>query len=124
MGLDGVELVLGWEEAFGIKISYDDSIGMMLTPRHTVDYLVSRLAGAVDPANGVLWDRANIEGTVRLVIHDRLRVSDFKMDEYYRDLGMTWRHSGFRGMRGAESSLSFYNGVDASPVTSNRKSSS
>ena len=51
MGLDGVELVLGFEEAFGIAIPDDVAVGM-ITPRHTIDFVASRLA--TTPAAGCL----------------------------------------------------------------------
>jgi hypothetical protein len=42
VGLDGVEFVLAAEEAFGISIP-DDVAAYLLTPRHVVDYVGTRL---------------------------------------------------------------------------------
>jgi hypothetical protein len=43
MGLDSVELVMAFEEAFGIDIP-DAVASEMITPRQTIDYVESRLA--------------------------------------------------------------------------------
>jgi hypothetical protein len=42
MGLGGVELVMAWEEAFGIDIS-DAAAAIMYTPNHAIDYIALRL---------------------------------------------------------------------------------
>jgi hypothetical protein len=45
MGLDGVELVMKLEEAFGLAIP-DEAAQEMITPRQTIDYIESRLVTA------------------------------------------------------------------------------
>jgi hypothetical protein len=45
MGLDGVELVMAFEEAFGVAIP-DEVASEMITPRQTIDYVASRLGAA------------------------------------------------------------------------------
>jgi hypothetical protein len=42
VGLDGVEFVLAVEEAFGISIP-DDVAPSLITPKHVVDYIATRL---------------------------------------------------------------------------------
>jgi len=46
MGMDSVELIMGWEEAFGIPLS-DDEAFVLRTPRQVID-LIARKVGATD----------------------------------------------------------------------------
>ena len=65
MGLDGVELVLGWEEAFGIEIP-DEAATTMRKPRDVVDYLAGKLGAKLSPAcetqSGFYRVRAAVRG--------------------------------------------------------------
>ena len=54
MGLDGVELILEWEEIFGIKIP-DEAAAMMRTPRDATDYILGRVESG--PAKECLRQR-------------------------------------------------------------------
>ena len=58
MGLDGVELVMAWEESFGITIT-DAEAGSLYTPRQAIDSIYSKLAtvGTSGPG-GCLTQRA------------------------------------------------------------------
>lgn len=49
MGLDGVELVMAWEETFGITIS-DAEAEKILTPRQAVDCIFGKLEQRTGPA--------------------------------------------------------------------------
>src|SRR5690348_13555069 len=42
MGLDSVEIVMGWEEAFGIQIPDADAC-KLITPRQAIDYICAKL---------------------------------------------------------------------------------
>ena len=44
MGLDGVELVMAWEEAFGITIADEEAVKIR-TPRMTIDLIHAKLGG-------------------------------------------------------------------------------
>ena len=55
MGLDGVELVLAIEDAFGVAIS-DEEATAMATPGEMVDFLVGRVSGSA--VKGCLEQRA------------------------------------------------------------------
>src|SRR4051794_203891 len=54
MGLDGVELVMAFEEAFGLSIP-DEAASEMITPRQTIDYIESHVTTA--PATHCLTQR-------------------------------------------------------------------
>ncbi len=51
MGLDAVEIIMGWENAFEIKLN-DAEIAELRTPRHAID-LISAKVGASDRVVGV-----------------------------------------------------------------------
>ncbi len=58
MGLDGVELVMAWEESFGISIT-DTDAGKLLTPRMATDLIYDKLTTAAMPGpGGCLTQRA------------------------------------------------------------------
>lgn len=72
MGLDGVELVMAYEEEFGVSIT-DPAAARMLTPRDVVDYLVPRVEGRT---------RDDIAAAVRRITVEQLGLDD---DEYGED---------------------------------------
>ena len=57
MGLDTVELVLGWEEAFGVPIS-DEAARDMRTTADVIDYLYPQVKGDLPEDTGCLAVRA------------------------------------------------------------------
>ena len=50
MGLDSVEIVLGWEAALGVTIT-DAEGEVLITPRQAIDLLAAKL-GAIDDRRG------------------------------------------------------------------------
>lgn len=61
MGLDSVEIVMGWEEAFGISIP--DTVACdLITPRHAIDYIC-----------GVLAVQRTVEPCLSMRVFHRLR---------------------------------------------------
>jgi acyl carrier protein len=57
MGLDALELVLGWEEAFDISIS-DEEAALIRTPRMAIDLIATKLGAADLPRRPCLTQRA------------------------------------------------------------------
>lgn len=57
MGLDSVEIVMMWEEAFGIEIA-DQEATVLRTPRQAIDLITTKLATHNAPHNGCLTLRA------------------------------------------------------------------
>ncbi|MCX6982040.1 MAG: hypothetical protein NTV08_14970 [Verrucomicrobia bacterium] len=90
MGLDGVELVMAFEEAFGISIPNADA-QKMLTPQAVIDFVASHRGKNSSIHSTDKFPRADIAGTVKhLVIeHLGLNESDYAADkEFVRDFGV------------------------------------
>jgi len=57
MGLDSVEIVMGWEESFGISISNDEAMTLR-TPGLAVDLIAQKLSAQNEPQRPCLTVRA------------------------------------------------------------------
>lgn len=84
MGLDTVEIVMGWEQAFGISIT-DAEAAMLRTPRQVVDLVVTKLDVRSDVRRPCLTLRAflrlrrsitDISGLERREIRPGRRIKD------------------------------------------------
>ena len=96
MGLDAVELVMGLEEEFGVRIS-DSDAEQMRTPRHVIDWVCARqeqgalfsTSGSKPPRGFQGFTREQIAERVRQVVRDQLGVGEFSDDaRFVEDLGV------------------------------------
>ena len=89
MGLDTVELVMRFEEDLGIDIP-DAVAETLVTPRHVIDYALSRLEGT-SSADGAPWTRERIAAVVRHATFDECAVPEHKYHEdayFVADMGI------------------------------------
>lgn len=77
MGLDTVELVMAFEEKFGISIP-DKDAACLATPRMVTDYVMNQIKGP-----GMTRDA--VAEVVRKVIEDETGVYDFHEDSHFVD---------------------------------------
>lgn len=95
MGLDAIELVIAWEEAFGISITRDDMV-LMGTPGKVADAIYAKLCAEgnepqVAPNSGKPWTCEEIRSVVRSIISKCLQIAEseiFDDSNFYDDLGM------------------------------------
>jgi len=87
MGLDSVEIVLGWERALGVSIS-DAEARELRTPRQAVD-LICRKLGVARGTQGDCLSRREIREVVRAVVVDVLGPRTFgDDDDFIRHMGV------------------------------------
>ena len=77
MGLDFVELVMAFEEAFNISIP-DKDASELTTPRKVADYVMNKIGD-----RGV--SRSHVEAKIRQIIEDQTGISDFSDDDHFVD---------------------------------------
>ena len=81
MGLDTVELVMAFEERFGISIP-DAEAPELYTPRRVTDYIMKHYAH-----RGL--ERSQVAAIVREVIEEETAVYDFDEDSHFvLDMGL------------------------------------
>ncbi len=89
MGMDSVELVMAWEESFGIAIA-DSDAGRLTTPGMAID-LIHEMLNAPD-FKGVCkgWPREKVRNIVRKDIREQLGLDDTFSDDahFIHDLGI------------------------------------
>ena len=92
MGLDSIELVLGWEEAFGISIS-DDEACQMFTPRQVIECIYQKVKSDMPEDAGCFSMRAFFrlrkafeqEGIPRCAIKPDAKISSLLPSRKRRD---------------------------------------
>jgi|SRR5579859_3941736 len=93
MGLDSVELVLGWEDAFGISIS-DAEAEKMFTTRQAAECIFEKVRSPIPPDHGCLSMRAfrrlrsafQAEGVPRKTIRPETKVTALLPSRQRRDI--------------------------------------
>ncbi|HSE23655.1 MAG TPA: hypothetical protein VLB68_18445 [Pyrinomonadaceae bacterium] len=75
MGLDTVELIIAFEERFGVRIP-NEVAAELYTPRRVTDYLMRTEVG-------VKMSREEIATTVREVVEDKTATTDFTEDSHF-----------------------------------------
>lgn len=93
MGLDSVELVLGWEDAFGISIS-DAEAETMFTTRQVAECIFEKVRSPMPEDRGCLSMRAffrlrrafQAEGVSRKAIQPETKVTDLLPSRRRRDI--------------------------------------
>ena len=77
MGLDTVELIIAFEERFGVKIP-DKDAAELYTPRRVTDYIMRTAVGSV-------MSRDEVSLIVREVIKETTSINDFTEDSHFVD---------------------------------------
>jgi len=94
MGLDMIEIVMGWEEIFGVSIS-DEEVTIVRTPRMAIDLIGKKLGVCGSIQSGCLTSRAfhrirhaieTAAGTNRNCIRPKSRIRDLVR----KDRRRTW----------------------------------
>jgi hypothetical protein len=94
MGLDSVEILMGWEESFGIRIA-DDEAFVLRTPRQAIDLIAAKLPAQNDPPRVCLTLRAfhrlrHSITSAASVSRDRVRPNGRLRDLVSTDRRHTW----------------------------------
>jgi acyl carrier protein len=75
MGLDTVELVIAFEEKFGVSIP-DEDASQLTTPCKVTEYIVGKVGGRS-------LDREQVAAIVRQVVENQIATSDFSDDDHF-----------------------------------------
>jgi hypothetical protein len=102
MGLDSVELIMGWEEAFGIPLSDDEAFALR-TPRMAID-LIARKVGASDqPREACFTLRAFHRLRASVVSVTAIDRRSFRPAAQLKDLASRRQWDGIRSKCGIQS---------------------
>jgi hypothetical protein len=115
MGLDGVELVLAWEEAFGVSISNAEAASFVAT-RDAVDCIFEKVKSPAPQDSGCLTMRAFLrfrrafqaEGIRRQDVHPDAKLNELLPGRQRRDILNSVRNrAGFPPLRRLPFGLQF-----------------
>jgi len=88
MGLDIVELVISWEEEFGIDIP-NGVAATLETPGKAIDWIYETLNTRTATESSPIWTHDQVKQVVRRLIMEQTGVKEFSdEDEFVRDLGL------------------------------------
>lgn len=115
MGLDAVELVLGWEDSFGISISVPEA-EKMFTTRHVIQSIYEKVRSAMPEDGGCLATRAFFrlrnafqeEGVLRKAIRPETKVTSLLPSRQGREiLSAVCERAGLRPLKRLPLGLQF-----------------
>lgn len=98
MGLDAVEILMGWEEAFGITIT-DAEATVLRTPRQSIDLIALKLDAQDGPQRACLTHRAFYHLRRSIMSVASIRRDRFRPDARLRDLVTTERRRTWAAIR-------------------------
>jgi acyl carrier protein len=88
MGLESVELVMAYEEEFGIGIA-DEVVEKLLTPRDAIDRITAMIHAGASTKFDRLTTRDQVRTLLRQITREQLGIGEFSDDdEFVRDLGV------------------------------------
>lgn len=105
MGMDSVEIVLGWEASFGVRLP-DELVSHIRTPRQAIDLISSLLPVAEQPGPSLI-QRAFAEVRAVLMAHFNVPKSAIRPDSRFSALlpkkGQTKHWRKFQKLMGVQS---------------------
>ena len=88
MSLDSVELIMAWEEEFGISIS-DEEASNLVTPRLAIDLITKKIHEGLSTKMDRSTDREKVRNVLRSITRAQLGIGEFSDDDnFVRNLGV------------------------------------
>src|SRR5262245_50191926 len=98
MGLDAVEIVMGWEESFGISIADTEAVALR-TPRQSIDLIATKLAAQDEVRGACITLRAFHRLRRSIATAAAVPSSSVRLEARLRDLVRTERRRTWDAVR-------------------------